>query len=189
MLTATYSLLAIRSEQRNASSSLLRLRQGLDATRSGNECIDASTLESLFGQMQQFDGYLHARKIEVHVLPALCCMTDEADLLVDELQMLSLSAGRSLSALQQYLRPCAGSREHHPFFLAAEQYCDTVLQRLSKEDESLMSLIGDVLTGEDWFALGARFLAEDGEKFMSRRELSQLMPLIADVSDESAATN
>ncbi|EGF32473.1 hypothetical protein IMCC9480_2446 [Oxalobacteraceae bacterium IMCC9480] len=63
-----------------------------------------------------------------------------------------------------------------------------MLDRLLNEDESLMSLIGEVLTREDWFDLGARFLAEDGDKYLSRRVVPPLVPLASAISGESTAT-
>ena len=189
MLTATYSLLAIRFEQKNACTILARLRHYLQSTQRRKESVDQPTLVSMINQLQHFDQYLHARKIERHVIPVLCCSTDEADSLVEELEMLSLSARRSLSTLQHYVRRCVSSGDHKPFFLTAERYCESMHQRLIKEEDSLMSLVGEVLTREDWFALGTRFLTEDGEKYRSRRGMSSLVQLTAVISGESAATS
>ncbi len=189
MLTATYSLLAIRFEQKNACTILARLRRYLHSMQREKSCADQPMLVSIFSQLQQFDQYLHARKIERHVIPVLCCATDEADLLVEELEMLSLSAWRSLSTLQHYLHRCACGGDQRPFFSAAEHYCESMAQRLEKEDESLMYFVGEVLTRENWFALGARFLTEDGEKYTSRGGLAPPVQLTAVISGESTATN
>ncbi|NDP59524.1 MAG: hypothetical protein GZ090_09225 [Oxalobacteraceae bacterium] len=188
MLTATYSLLAIRSEQKNVCSLLSRLRDYVQSSRRHEACIDARAMASLLSQLQQFDRYFHARKIERHVIPAVCCATTGADLLVDKLEMLSLSARRSLASLQQYVQAGDADNGHPTFCAVAEQYCDTMLDRLLNEDESLMSLIGEVLTREDWFDLGARFLAEDGDKYLSRRVVPPLVPLASAISGESTAT-
>jgi hypothetical protein len=189
MLTATYSLLAIRFEQKNAFGLLARIRHYLYSTQHGKECVDQSILVAMIGQLQHFELYLHARKIEQHVIPVLCCATDEADSLLEELAMLSFSARRSLSSLQHYLHWGTGGGNHSPFFSAAQQYCDSVFQRLVKEDESLMPLVGELLTREDWFALGARFLTEDGEKYMSRCDVPLSVRPSAALSGESTTTH
>ncbi|MFT5962530.1 MAG: hypothetical protein ACI8WM_002876 [Burkholderiaceae bacterium] len=58
-----------------------------------------------------------------------------------------------------------------------------------KEDESLMPLVGELLTREDWFALGARFLTEDGEKYMSRCDVPLSVRPSAALSGESTTTH
>jgi Na+-transporting NADH:ubiquinone oxidoreductase subunit NqrC len=189
MLTATYSLLAIQFEQKNACTILARLRYHLHAIQREKNCLDQPELMLMINQLQQFDQYLHGRKIERHVIPVLCCATDEADLLVEELEMLSLTARRGLTKLQHYLHQCASGGDYRPIFLAAEHYCESMAQRLEKEDESLMYLVIEVLTREDWFALGARFLTEDGEKYTSRSSLPSPVQLTAVISSESTATN
>ncbi len=188
MLTATYSLLAIRFEQKNAGSILARLRQCLHSIQRKKECVDQPTLVSMIRQLQHFDQYLHARKLERHVIPVLCCATDDADLLVEELEMLSLSARRSLSSLQNYLPRGASGGDHQTFFSAAEHYCESMSRRLAKEDESLMPVVGALLNREDWFALGARFLTEDGEKYTLRSGMPPVH-LTTVIPDESTVTN
>jgi len=189
MLTATYSLLAIRFEQKNARGLLARLRHYLQAIQRKNARVDQSTLLSMISQLQHFDQHLHARKIEKHVIPVLCCATDEADLLLEELERLSLSARQSLSALQRYVHWCANIGDHQSFFSVAEHYCESISQRLVQEEKSLMSVIGAALTREDWFALGARFLTEDGEKYMLRSGMAPSVPLTAVIFDESTASH
>lgn len=186
MLTATYSLLAIRFEQKNACSILVRLRHNLHSNQREKECVGQSMLVSIVSQLQHFDQYLQARKIERHVIPVLCCATSAADLLLAELEMFSLLGRRSLSTLQQYLHLRTTS-DHHPFFSAAECYCDKMCQRLVKEDKLLLPLIGEILTSEDWFALGARFLAEDGERYASRCVVPSPERLAAVMSGEKVA--
>ncbi|MEB0136575.1 hypothetical protein QN362_14645 [Actimicrobium sp. CCC2.4] len=188
MLTATYSLLAIRSEQKNVCSILARLRGHVQSTRRQEECVDALGLASILSQLQQFDRYFHARKIERYVIPAVCCTTNEADLLVDKLEILSSAARRSLASLQQHVQVSEVTGDHPTFCAVAEQYCDAMLARLVKEEESLMSLIGEVLTREDLFALGARFLADDGNKYTSRRVAPPLVPLAPTMPGERTAT-
>ena len=189
MLTATYSLLAIRLEQKNACSLLARLRHYLQAMQRKYEYVDPPTLLSMISQLQHFDQHLHARKIEKHVIPVLCCATDEADLLLEELERLSFSARQNLLTLQRYPYRCTTIDDHQSFFLVAEHYCENISQRLVKEEKSLISVVGKALTREDWFALGARFLTEDGKKYMSRSGMASSVPLTAVISDESTAAN
>ncbi|GAA4014377.1 hypothetical protein [Actimicrobium antarcticum] len=183
MLTAMYSLVAIRAEQKNVRSILGRLRYHIDSSRRELQATDLSLLELVMRRFFQFDAYCHARKVEVYVIPAIHCDDTAINNLLAELDAFSAAAMGILASLQEHHAEAReqGHVDHHQFFAEAEKYCETISCRLTKEDEHLFPEIGRLLTREDWFALGTQFLSDDGDKYAHRRIQPPSMPAALDV--------
>ncbi len=169
MLTATYSIIALKVEQNRARWTISSLRQTiLNCLRNLRQAsgIDADTL---LGRLTQFETYCHQRKMEVVVIPALRRFTHEADALLDEIETLgkaSLALLRSLrDKLQEALR--SGSAVLDDISASLEQCCAQFYRRLAAEEE-LVQVAERVIPGDVWFGIAASFLSED-EKARRRK--------------------
>ena len=163
MLTATYSFVAINTEQKIARSALERLRQSLRNTWRDRDHVDSSLLEASLASLSEFDAYSAARKLVQYVIPAMRDTSSETDQLLAELAALSAAGKRTLIALYDTLRISLlhGEPDVYDVLTAMESYCDTSATRLGREDSHLIPLAQRCLSPDAWFAIGTRCLADD----------------------------
>jgi len=164
MLTATYSLVAIRAEQDKADRLLSRLRQYIETAWHGLQGLDLGFLESAFGNMLNFDDFFRRRKVERYLIPVLRRVTREADALLEELDALAARSSALLRAIGSCLRSSFESpgAAAHEICRSMEQYCECVRTRIHIEDAELLPLARRVLSIEEWFSVAAEFLSADG---------------------------
>ncbi|HYD95154.1 MAG TPA: hypothetical protein VEC01_07505 [Noviherbaspirillum sp.] len=164
MLTATYSLVAMSAEQDKTRSRLSRLQQYLQSSWKGLQAIDFSFLETAFSKLLQCEKYFRTRKLERYLIPALRGAGREAEMLVAELDALSAKGMSYLRAVGDQLSGAAGSGTLKVGELchAMQRYCDCLAVRIEREERELIPLARRVLSVEEWFAVAAQFLADDG---------------------------
>lgn len=164
MLTATYSIVAITTEQDKTRSLLARVRQYLQSAWRGLQKFDRLFLDAAFGKLARFDKTLQARKLEVYLVPALRRAGTDAQALIAELERLS-DSGRVL--LRSIGAQLAGPFEMtavrtDELFQAMERYCEQMSVRLEREERELIPMARRLFSIEDWFAIAAQFLADEG---------------------------
>lgn len=181
MLTATYSLVAIRAEQKITRSILNRLREYIrrgwspvsSPALTSNDTIDVGALELTLSRISQFDLFVHARKVEVNVFPALRGTSQEFDALAEDLSACSAEGAQILTELydqlQRVLLQEPVARSH--LYRAMERFCDAVSRRLALEEERLFPLLDRLLSMDEWFSLGAQFLSDDGNRYSVHRRV------------------
>jgi hemerythrin-like domain-containing protein len=163
MLTVTYSLVTISAEQKNVRNLLFRLRQDIENCLKKLQELDLTKVEAILNKLAQFDRYSHARKVEVYVIPAIRGTAHEVDLLLAELESMSAQAIVILKAAQERLRQAfvRGIDEVRELYRAMQVYCDSLLNRLAKEEEELLPMVGRLLSIDEWFPIAAQFLSDD----------------------------
>jgi hemerythrin-like domain-containing protein len=163
MLTATYSLVTIAAEQEKAHGLLSRLQQYLQNAWQGLQNVDLAFLDGAFNRLLKFDNYCSNRKVERYLIPALRCVTREADGLIAELEVLSARGAEILHTVRRHLASVleVSSVRADDICHSMDIYCYSYRERLKKEDELLFPLARRLLSVEEWFSLAARFLAED----------------------------
>ncbi|HJW54744.1 MAG TPA: hemerythrin domain-containing protein [Burkholderiaceae bacterium] len=166
MLTATYSLVAISAEQKNAQTILRKLRQYIQACVKKLQEVDISKLETMFNKLTQFDQYCHARKVEVYLIPAIRGATHEVDSLLAELESMSARAITILKSVQDHLRQAWGQGvdKIQELYNAMEIYCDNLLTRLTREEQELLPILERLFSIDEWFAIAAKFLSDDADQ-------------------------
>jgi hypothetical protein len=163
MLTATYSIIALKIEQNRAcwtfSSMQHYILNGIRNIKNSSG-ID---FESMLNRLTQFEQYCHQRKVEVFVIPALRKLTREADTLLAELDSLSEASVTLLRTLREKLQQVmtAGSLVVDEICASLEQCCAHFYRRLVREEE-LVQIAERVIPVEEWFDIAAGFLVEDG---------------------------
>lgn len=165
MLTATYTLVAVSNEQKNARIILSQLRLYIDECMKRIHELDLTKIEAILNHLNQFDQYCRARKFELYLIPSIRGTAVEIDHLVGELESISTRAmetlkevrERLLHSLEANIETC-GELCH-----AMKVYCDNLLGRLTKEEE-LLPLLGRMLSNEQWFPIATQFLSEDKRK-------------------------
>ncbi|HEX7642850.1 MAG TPA: hypothetical protein VF472_11645 [Burkholderiaceae bacterium] len=173
MLTETYSLVAISSEQQKARRVLARLQQSIAHVWKNLQEVDLAGVEAAIRRLMHFDRAVKERKMARYVIPALKSASRETDRLLDELDALSGFCGQLLQSLQQQARLVLqqGRAKLKDLRRAMELYCSNLHLRLAREEEELLPLVPRILTGEEIFELGVQFLSDDGKK-LERRSFS-----------------
>lgn len=165
MLTATYSLIALTVEQKKAQGSLSELQEYIRNDCSDLSETDRSAIEDALEKLAEFDEYCHRRKVELYVIPAVRNATHEADSLLAELESLSMLGLCILRSVRDRLKTAIeqGVCKLDELRCSLELYCNNLAHRLAKEEE-LFQIAQRVISGEEWFALAAKFLSYDAEK-------------------------
>lgn len=180
MLTVTYALVTISVEQKKARGMLSVLQQQIERSAREVKSADRSCFESVLYQLVQFDEACRWRNIERYVIPTLQRVSREADALVAELDALSNKAegilrsirGRSWLAFEQG----DGIGE---LYRSMEQYCHSLCQRLSKEENELLPIAQRVISSEEWFDIAAQFISHDAEVHAHKHSSAPPMPMHA----------
>ncbi len=179
MLTATYSMVAIFNEQKNARTLLSRAQHYLRDCLDKCHEIDFPLLRSALETLTQFDQYCHQRKVEVVLIPAVRGADRELDNLLVELDTISARAMDLLISAKNQLRLTIeqGFGKFHELFDVIEQYCDNLLARFDKEDQELLPMVTRLLPFEQWFEIGAQLLSADDPT--KGRRVARALPLLA----------
>ena len=165
MLTATYSLVAISSEQQKARRILARLQQSIAQVWKNLQEIDLAGVETAIHKLMHFDRVVGERKMARYVIPALKSASRETDQLLAELDALSGFCRQLLQSLQQQAHLVLQQRaKSKDLRRAMELYCSNLHLRLSREEDELLPLVPRILSGEEIFELGVQFLSDDGRK-------------------------
>lgn len=162
MLTATYSIIALKVEQNRARWTLSSLRQtilnclrNLRQTRS----VDADTLLT---RLSQFEQHCRQRKMELFVIPALRRFTREADALLDEIEALGKASLALLRGLRDKLHLAIATGVTAADDIAASlEQCWAHVDRWLAREEELVPIAERVIPGDAWFGIAASFLSQD----------------------------
>ncbi len=162
MLTATYSIVALKLEQSRARWTFSSIQQYILGSIRNIKSAGGIDFENMLNRLAQFEQTCHQRKMEVFVIPALRRFTHEADALLDELESLSeasLALLRSLrDKLHHALRQGAASVEE--ICDSLEQCCTTLYRRLTREEE-LVQIAERAIPSDAWFGIAADFMSHD----------------------------
>jgi hypothetical protein len=162
MLTATYSIVALSVEQKNARCTLSSIQQYIRARERESHQLDAAELRRAVQTLARLDQYCHERKMELYVIPAVRQATHEADPLLDEIDYLGSRCVDILRSLRSSVGTALeqGAVKFEEIRRAMEMYCTSLLQRLAKEDE-LFQIARRVISVEGWFSIAADFLRDE----------------------------
>jgi DUF438 domain-containing protein len=177
MLTTTYSLVAINLEQKNAYKMLSRLEQDIDlrkknAKQNGTNNTDASAeyLKYILSEFTQIENYFRCRKMEMYVIPAIRKATENIDAVLTELEFLDDLENAAIRTVIEQIQWAIDNQSVQPDLLlsAMEQYCQSLLKRLVKEDEQLLPVARNVLTGDEWFNIAVECMDSDTKNNVSK---------------------
>ena len=165
MLTATYSIIALKIEQNRARWTFSSIQQFIlngvrNIKTAGSIDFD---FDAMLMRLDQFEKFCHQRKMEVFVIPALRKITHEADSLLDELERLSAASMSLLRAVQEKLQQALrnGVAVIDEICASLEQCCAHFFRRLAHEDE-VVQIAQRVMPTEAWFGIAESFLSVDG---------------------------
>lgn len=172
MLTATYSIVTISTEQKNARTILSKLQQVVRNTWHTLKNLDLPSVQSALEKLKHFDRYCHSRKVELYVIPAVRGASREIDFLIAELEGLSLRGLHILKSLQQLLQKAfeKESVRMGDICESMELYCRNRVEMLAKEENELLPMVRRTLSGDAWFSIAAQFLSDENPNKNGKRK-------------------
>ena len=162
MLTATYSIVALKLEQKKVRWNFSTLQSYILCSIKNLKNAGGIELESMLNRLSQFEHYCQQRKVKIFVIPALRKITREADALLDELESLSEASLAILQSLRTKLQEVMfkGGLMVDEVCASIQLCCANIYQRLRKEEE-LVAIAERVIPGEEWFGIAASFMSHD----------------------------
>jgi hemerythrin-like domain-containing protein len=171
MLTGTYALLTLSVEQKKERNFISRILHYLQINAGKPQDIDPACLQSQLHELTQFAESRHKRKVERCVIPAVRKATDEAGSLLEDLEALSRIGSSMLRFVRRSLRRAAISlAQIERLCRTMQRYCLNLLERLAKEEEHLLPLAQRVISHEEWFQIGTKFMSDDARHEWRRRQ-------------------
>ena len=173
MLTATYVLLTLSIEQKKERHFISRLLQYVQSIARRPQEIDPAFIESQLKQLTSLAEARHQHKVEACLMPAIRAAEPNCTPLLNDLECLSQRGSAMLNAVYRCLRRAMRRSASHGKFLCktVDLYCQNLLKRLDKEEQELLPLAQKVISSEEWFEIGSKFLAQDEDDAASRPEL------------------
>lgn len=171
MLTATYTLVALSVEQANIRVSLQSFQKYVQATLLRQHGMSLNQLEFAYESLNRLYQACHWRKIEMYLIPAIRQATQQADSLLEELGRLNDSALSVIRSLQEQVAKSQRDHEACGEEIAEriDDFCDSMLNRLDKEEKELFNVARTAIGGEAWFAIANQFLLHDAHVAEARR--------------------
>ena len=162
MLTATYSIVALKLEQKKVRWNFSTLQSYILCSIKNLKNASGIEIESMLNRLSQFENYCQQRKVKIFVIPALRNITHEADTLLDELESLSAASLAILRSLRAKLQQAIskGALMVDEVCASIQLCCSNIYQRLRKEEE-LVAIAERVIPGEAWFGIAASFMSHD----------------------------
>lgn len=179
MLTTTYSMVVLSSEQQNTRRILGKLEQYLhNASWLCADGVDRVWLERVLHKLMMVDKYCQQRKVELYVIPALRRMSSDAVGLLERLDALCAEVMRILLRVcSQMERAVAGScADVIALVTAIELYCQQVTARLSLEEDELFPAARQLLSTEAWFQIAASCLSDSNARHPQERASGAVLP-------------
>lgn len=172
MLTATYTLVALSVEQASMRMGLLTLQKQMRSSLTLQRSLSLSQLEYACENLNRLYDACHWRKIEQYLIPALRQATEKADQLLDELSLLNQNALSAVRQMQAQMDNMSEDSEERVAEVCAaiDTFCESLLERLDKEERELFAIARRAICGDAWFAIANQMLAHDAEAEEARRE-------------------
>ncbi|WP_426113311.1 hypothetical protein [Massilia sp. PWRC2] len=167
MLTATYTLVALSVEQASLRASLQSLQKVVHSHFAEQASLSEGRVDFACDTLARAVQAPHWAKVDQHVGPAIAAASDPAasaaaDVL-QQLQRLHQDAERQLAAIDaDYAgRALDGAAAVAAFCARVDVVCVALLERLERERQVVFPLARAVVSGEAWFAIANRMLADD----------------------------
>lgn len=170
MLTTTYAFLSLSMEQKRLHFLLSAAQQSLQIN-SDRQRLDVATLKSVIKQFSRLAALCRKRKIETYVIPAIQSATHQADRRLSEMESSKVIGRKILDAVKAWAKVSSerNSEDTTDLYSSIERSCNNLMERLAMEEGELLPLAQRIISNDEWFAMGARFLATDMPKKMRRQ--------------------
>lgn len=167
MLTTTYSIVVLTSEQQNARCALRQLEQLLH--NGAWKSVDGPGVvwfEHLVARLAKVGMYCQERRVELYLIPALRrrSIPFEAMAFLDRLDALNAELAHALRRAcgLAHLAIDGGNVDAGTLVASMQLYCRQALDRLTLEERELLPIARRLLSEEDWFRIAAQCLSDKG---------------------------
>jgi hemerythrin-like domain-containing protein len=165
MLLATYALLTLRIEQKQARVSIQHLQECLVQPASCAQ-FDCAALAARSERLIRFAESQHQSRLDHVLCPALRARSSEASESLRRLEHLCSLGRHILPRIRWALRPGVrlGQQQIAGACVLVQAYCQNLLERLACEEDVLLPLAERLLSAEAWFSVGTEFLEQDAQR-------------------------
>ena len=163
MLTATYTLVALSVEQASVRVSLQSLQKVLYSNFVQQRALTTGQVDYACDALRRLYDTCHWRNIEKFLIPAIHRATHDADQLLLELDRLNSAAAEAMGEIaERFAGLSIDSADRVTEFCASvDTFCNSLLQRLAREEQELFPVARSVISGETWFSIANKMLAHE----------------------------
>jgi hemerythrin-like domain-containing protein len=188
MLTATYTLVALSVEQASVRVSLQSLQKVLYNNFVQQRALTPGQVDYACVALRRLYDACHWRKIEKFLIPAIHHATRDADELLQDLDRLNSAAAEAMGELAERFAGLSVDTADRvaEFCAAVDLFCNSLLQRLAREEQELFPVARSVISGEAWFSIANKMLAHEAYVQETRPARAGAGPAAAPARDRLA---
>ncbi|MES2264203.1 MAG: hypothetical protein V4724_37320 [Pseudomonadota bacterium] len=154
----------------------------MQSTLMRQQSLSLSQMEFACESLNRLYQACHWRKIEMYLIPAIRQATEQADQLLDELGRLNQVALGVIRKVQEHIADARDDEQQVTEICSGiDNFCESLLCRLDKEEKELFSVARSTIGGDAWFDIANQFLLHDAHVAEARRgRHSERLTLAAD---------
>lgn len=149
----------IKDEHQSMGAVLKGLQAHLEAVREGRDKPDFPLFHAMFDYIETIPDRVHHPKEDEYLFRLLRMRTAEADTILDELEGQHNVCATLLASVRKAMGAYREGGELAGFERSLRAYAEFLWEHMRKEEEVVLPLAEQHLTGEDWEAIQAAFMA------------------------------
>jgi hypothetical protein len=177
MLSTTYVLTTIYIEERNARDTIQSLRSDVLSCLMENGASGFNRMDTLLQRLISFDSDFRARKIDVHVIPAISARVNGKAAMLGKLMRLKERAACALRDACEQMDTHLDEMSADDILLSMSLYCELMLETIEMEAEELLPALSDLLQDEEWFSIAARLSRNSVGRVRAKHPLALQRPV------------
>ena len=149
----------IKDEHQSMGAVLKGLQAHVEAVREGRDKPDFPLFQAMFDYIETIPDRVHHPKEDEYLFRLLRLRSDEADVILDELEGQHDVCATLLASVRKAMQAWRDGGELAGFERSLQAYAAFLWEHMRKEEEIVLPLAERHLTSEDWNAIHAAFQA------------------------------
>lgn len=159
MTAMTLAIDIIKDEHKSMGAVLKGLQAHLEAVREGRDKPDYPLFQAMFDYIETIPDRVHHPKEDETLFRLLRLRTQEADVILDELEGQHQVCANLLASVRRAMGAGRESGDLTAFARSLDTYAEFLWEHMRKEEEIVLPLAERHLTSQDWEAIQAAFQA------------------------------
>jgi len=162
-MTAMQQAIAIIKDEHASMGAVLKgLQAHLESVREGRDKPDFPLLQAMFDYIEAIPDRVHHPKEDEYLFRFLRMRTNEADVVLDELEGQHGICTTLLSSVRKAMNNYKENGDLDGFDRSLQAYADFLWEHMRKEEKIVLPLAEKYLTNKDWEEIHMAFLANRG---------------------------
>lgn len=162
MTVMQQAIAIIKDEHASMGAVLKGLQAHLASVREGRDKPDFPLFQAMFDYIETIPDRVHHPKEDEYLFRFLRMRTNEADVVLDELEGQHGICATLLSSVRKAMNIYKETGDLDGFDRSLLAYADFLWEHMQKEEKIVFPLAEKYLTNEDWEAINTAFLANRG---------------------------